>query len=798
MCRCLIAALLLLAGCRRAPEVRAIHLVDIFDTARIDGSPNHTSPTPAALWDFSAVPPGHPDDTLGWKSGDGVTNLKVINGILTGRSTTDFPIIYVSRPKAVDISDGFHSLQVRMRVSDGRNLGATGSKSPPDFPAIIGRGRGFPLPLQGPITKSPDMQNVTVPAQIVTRMNWDVLLVRPTDAAGATFEIESIRAVSQREDRATVRSGVGWQGLSGVYQETLVSRSPERFQLDLDVPANAWLDLNLGSVEERSVTFKLTAVTNGREDVLLERTVTTPHRWEPAPVDLSAHAGRTTLRFSLDVPDERVVGFWGSPVIRVRASNPAAIKTAGLGTIPAPQGVILIMCDTLRRDHLPMYGYTRDTAPHLAQMAAQSAIFLDNISPATWTKVATPSILSGLYPKSHQVHEYTNRLSAAADTIAESYRSAGYATISFSSVMFSGRFTNLQQGFEELHENASLDDPKYTSKTARVYVDRAGDWIERHRDAPFFMFLHVFDPHSPFEPRAPYDTVWADPARKEQHEAEFKRIQQEIADPQMKTRGMPDRSELEKSGVNSAQYMAYNQDWYDGSIRGMDAEVGRLLQRLHQLGLERKVQVAFIGDHGEEFLEHGRTFHGQTVYSELTSVPLMLYRPGVIPSGIRIKETVRSIDLMPTLLELSGLPIPKAVEGQSLIPLLGAVRDGKPAESFGWKPQPAVSEKARTEKAAGPRPHEIESYAIVYDGWKLIHNVHGIAGMPEFELYDHRTDPLDLKDVAAQHPDLVQSLQARLADWDKMVEARKLPKAGAADPLTTKEMNRLRGLGYIQ
>ena len=179
-------------------------------------------------------------------------------------------------------------------------------------------------------------------------------------------------------------------------------------------------------------------------------------------------------------------------------------------------------------------------------------------------------------------------------------------------------------------------------------------------------------------------------------------------------------------------------------------------------------------------------------------MPLMLYRPGVIPAGLRIKETVRSIDLMPTLLALSGLPIPKAVEGQSLVPLLGATRDGKGPTAFGWKPEPAVTEKAISENNGAPRPHDTESYGIVYDGWKLVHNVHRSGATAEYELYDHNADPLDSKDVAAQHADIVQSLQAKLADWDKMVEARKLPKGGAAEGLSAKELARLKGLGYIQ
>src|SRR5262249_41834604 len=158
--------------------------------------------------------------------------------------------------------------------------------------------------------------------------------------------------------------------------------------------------------------------------------------------------------------------------------------------------------------------------------------------------------------------------------------------------LFSGRFTNLQQGFEELHETASLDDPKYEAKTARTYVDRATAWIERHRDAPFFVFLHVFDPHDPFEPRQPYDSLWADPATKADHEAEVERVKKVIEDPLMKNFGMPNRRELEKAGVDPIKYEAHDQAWYDGSIRGMDAEVARLLQRLRQLGLEKKVQIA--------------------------------------------------------------------------------------------------------------------------------------------------------------------------------------------------------------
>jgi len=386
----LAAALLILSGCRSSRESRVVRLVDVFDSAKVEGAPTGNPPEPSAQWDFSKPPQGAKDALLGWQAGDGVAGLKVVDGKLTGRSTTDFPIIYVGRPKSVDPNDAFDSVQIRMRSSGGAVVAVSGGQAKPDFPQVIKRGSGLPWPFHTELSKGGDLQTLTLIPQQVNRMQWETLLLRPTDTAGVTFEIESIRAVPQRERRASIRSGVGWQGLSDIYQETLVSRSPEKFTLDLDVPGNAWLDLSLGTLEDHPVTFKIAAVSGGHEDLLLERTVTTPHRWEPAPVDLAAHSGKTTLRFWLEVPQERSIGFWGSPVIRPHSADPTATRAAGgaLGRIQPPQGVILIMCDTLRKDHLPMYGFNRDTSPNLVRMGAHGAVFLDNVTQATWTKVA--------------------------------------------------------------------------------------------------------------------------------------------------------------------------------------------------------------------------------------------------------------------------------------------------------------------------------------------------------------------------------------------------------------------------
>ena len=813
-----VITLLGLSGCGRQQETaKVIRLVDRFDSKMIEGSPQSAEAAPAASWNFSApapapAPAGPDAATLGWKAGSGVTGLKIVDGHLTGRSTTTFPVIYVERPAAMDPNDVVYSLDVRLRASDGANMSANGI---PKAALVSLRGgadpsAGFPWPLTSPLLAGDAFQNLSLqPAVSVPIRTVDVVAIRPTDVAGATFDIESVRLVSQKEHREAIPTGVGWNGLGEIYRETIVSRSPERFRMDLDIPERAWLDLNVGTLENDPVTFKITTEAAGKEEVLFERTVTTPHRWEFSPIDLSSHRGAATLVFSLDVPSDRRVGFWGSPVIRTHDPNPVAQQAPApaLGGVQPPQGVILIMCDTLRKDHLNAYGYKRETAPHLAQMASQGALFLDNVTPATWTKVATPAILTALYPTSHRVKDFGDHLSPAANTIAEVYRAAGYATVAFSSVLFTGKFTNLHQGYEELHEASSVQDPKYNAKTAREYVDRAEQWIEHHGDTPFFMYLHFFDPHDPFEPREPYAAQWADPAKKEEHEKQVEAVTKIIQDPLMKQFHMPSKAEMEKAGLNPTEYVDYDKDWYDGSIRGMDAEVARLIQRLRAKGLEDKVQIAFIGDHGEEFIEHGKMFHGHTVYSELTNVPLMLYRPGTIPAA-KIAETVRSIDLMPTLLDLSGLPSPAGVQGQSLVPLIaasanqprqaGAGASEQTAEESGWKKMPAITEKAETKAAGGPPPRDTESYGIVLDGWKMIHNVVKHEGTPEFELFNRAEDPLDQKNVAAEHADIIERLKGELDTWHKMVSEAQLPESVNEATLSPEELQRLRSLGYIK
>jgi arylsulfatase A-like enzyme len=799
-----VAAAGMLTGCHtHAPTPPATRLVDLYAAESVTGrAPGRA--LPRMEWRFDAPAPPSKDPLTaarGWEAGPGVASLAVKDGRLHGQTTDAIALLHLERKEGLEDRDLIDAVEVKARVSGGGFMRLAMRESEKlDLKKAAEEARTVPFHNKVPLTPGPDLKTYVFSSRQFTRgvaaAEARHLLLAPTDAKGATFDIESVRLVTRREALAAVPSGIGWQGLAEIYRETVVARAPEVARFKLRLPENAFLDLAIGTIDPTPVTFRVSArYGSAPETPLLERTVTTPQRWEEAPIDLAPWAGEeVTLTLALTSDTPGAIGFWGSPAIRSHGAPPP-----GSASQP-PQGVILIWSDTTRRDHLSVYGYARDTTPVLRRMAAEGALFEECIGQATWTKVATPSLMTSLYPLSHGVHDFSDRVPSAATTIAEVYRDAGFATLSLSSILFTGRFSNLHQGFEQVHEDASLPD-RESSKTARVYVDRLLPWLEAHRDVPFFVFLHVSDPHDPYRPPPPYDTLWNDPAKREEHEQQARHAKDFIKAPLLKLFGMPDREEMKQAGFDPDAYVAYDTGWYDGSIRGMDVEIGRLLEGLKTLGLERKTLVVYTGDHGEEFLEHGRTFHGQTTYGELSNVPLIFWRPGELPGGVRVKQTVETIDLMPTLLEMSGLPVPQAAQGHSFLSLIAPGAPGATVRAASdWIERPAMIEKAVTSEPIGaPPPQDTESYAIVSGGFKLIHNTKRPAGTREFELYDHAKDPLDAHDVAAEHPDVVERLARELEAWHAKASAAKLPPdAAATQQMSPEQLDRLRALGYVQ
>ncbi len=748
-------------------------------------------------------------DTYGWTVFNGVDRLEIREGMLAG-TTGEQAVLMAELPETLDDNAYIHAIEIRMKVSEGDIL-RVHTNNAQDIATllederkadILSNFRRNPAPLEAELTSDDEFQtyiltNVTRSFPVASTRR---LLIEVTEAEGTDFEIESVRVTTLKEHLRSISSGPGWQGLSEIYRETIVSRSPEVMTFDVAVPDRPWFEISYGTIEDGQLTF----VVDVDETTLMERTVTTPRRWESARLDLDDYAGRTvTLSLLLHSETPGMVGYWGTPVVRSGNTMPDAGEASDArreladGGGRRPQGVIFLIADTLRRDHLAPWGYGRPTAPFLTQLASEGTRFADNISQGTWTKVSVPSILSSLYPTSNRISKVADRLPSSVTTLPEVFNDAGYATLSTSSVQFTGRLTNLHQGVEVLHERASVPDLEHSSaKTARTFVDRLVPWLEDHRDVPFFVVLHVFDPHSPFEPYRPYDTTWAAPDGKDAHQERIDTIREALdEDVRGRRETLPLDIDIEAAGVDREAFITHEENWYDGSILGMDAEVARLFERLGELGLDDDTLLVFMSDHGEEFLEHGRHFHGNTAYGEMVNVPLFFWWPGVVPTGAVVDELVQSLDVMPTVLDLAGLRVPDAAQGQSLVPLMAA---SDAPEELGWVSRPAFSE--RRDGGFGeedPPLPDIESLAVVLDGWKLVKNLNVPEGRSELELYSHVDDPLNLDDVAADHPDVVERLANEIDRWQARALAQQVEET-SADDVPPEELSRLRALGYIR
>lgn len=795
----------LAAGCSAPAETPpAVSLVNDFAAAEIDGSPDIRLEFPRLEWRFDGSSPLRPkqDDVamVGWSAFNDVSGLEVANGLLQGRAGA-LPILTLAVPQNEFPDDRLWAIEVRLRISSGAKLGIdTFRREEIDREEFLKDLKSTGLSsYMADLRPGDEMATYLLTEDNATLSKMEAigdlrhLSLTFFEADGADFAVESLRVIPRTEHLAEVPAGVGWQGLGGVFRETLVARAPEGLRWRQQLGERPWLDLAVGTPDNHPITFKVTATSPGREAVYRERTVTTGNRWEDFAVGLEELAGRQVeLTLSLESDEDGHIGFWGSPAIRHRGVRPAvtepAAARAALGPPGAPRGVIVIVADTLRPDHLDAWGYDRPTAPTLAALAARGTRFADNISQGAWTKVAVPSILTSLYASSHGIYDIPHKIPASVTTLTEAFREAGYATFHTSSVMFSGKNSNLQQGVEVLHERESIDDlGDYHSKTSRTYVDRLLPWLDDHAEEPFFVFLHVFDPHSPFRPMHPYDERWLDGGSITDHEDQLAKVEEVVK----VFHHLPSAEQLAEAGVDSETFLTAEKAWYDGSIRAMDYEVARLLERLDELGLRDDTLIAFVADHGEEFLEHGNHWHGHSAYGELVNVPMFVTWPGVVPAGLVVDRTTQSIDLMPTLLELAQLPVPASAQGASLLPVLAAPDD---PSAMGWNRRAVFTERKNPpgEETEGTA----DSFAVIADGWKLIWNVVVRDDRPEFELFDHVNDPLNLSDVAGSHPDVVADLRQQLEQWREMTEAQKVKPDGEGADVSPEELAQLRALGY--
>jgi len=471
----------------------------------------------------------------------------------------------------------------------------------------------------------------------------------------------------------------------------------------------------------------------------------------------------------------------------VRSGAEPGAPAAGSARGP---NVLVVLIDTLRADHLGCYGYDRPTSPAIDAFAAEGVQFMRAYSQSTWTKPATASLMTGRYPRQHQAYLEKAKLPETERLLPEALRAAGYRTAVFSGNPWITREWGFDQGVDHF---LSIYDERFARVTlfmmslkrlsklvddrARVYnrvkmlvqgeltttsrdvvvSDAFVRWIEQHRGDRFYAHLHFMSPHHPYDPPPPFDRFVPDPTHKPV-----------TYYPKKSFFFFEEGAELPDAA--RADMVAR----YDGDILFADGVFGRLIERLRKLGVLDDTVVVLVSDHGEEFFDHRNWGHGQSVYEELTHVPLIVRHPTLFPAGRRIETPVMTVDVMPTILEAAGAAPLDALAGRSLLPLVAGAA-AVPPEAY-----------AELIYRYG------EARALVAGSQKAIHMRKDEEARAE--RYDLGADPAEqhpLDTTGAEARPLLERLDA-LTRWGQ--EHQSAPVEAEIDPEMQK---RLKALGYL-
>ncbi|HUO63465.1 MAG TPA: sulfatase [Terriglobales bacterium] len=378
--------------------------------------------------------------------------------------------------------------------------------------------------------------------------------------------------------------------------------------------------------------------------------------------------------------------------------------------------VVFILIDTLRADRLSSYGYGRPTSPFMDEIARRGVRFAHAESQSSWTKCSMASIWTTLVPPRSGITRVEDAIPDQVELPAEHLRAAGFRTGGIWRNAWVGSNFNFGQGFELYIR------PTPSERTDRMELRRrnpsvaaiagtdedatfsAVQFIEAHQSERFFLYVHYMDVH-----QYVYDQVAAD--------LKF------------------------GSGLS---------DSYDSAINWVDRNVAAIGQALDEHQLTRKTLVVIAADHGEGFTEHGEG-HARTLYSEVTHVPLILSLPFRLEPGVVVDSQVRNVDIWPTVFDLLGVPFSGPTDGRSLVPLIEASADGKPA------PASEVAVAYLDQTWGQEKEPSAPIVSVQRDGKRLI-----VGTKPaRLNLYDHATDPTEQKSVADQQPEVVAELRAQ-------------------------------------
>jgi arylsulfatase A-like enzyme len=427
---------------------------------------------------------------------------------------------------------------------------------------------------------------------------------------------------------------------------------------------------------------------------------------------------------------------------------------AACGREEPPRLVVLISIDTLRADHLGLYGYARLTSPFLDTLALESTVFDEAMSTSPWTLPAHASLLTGLYPSRHGLISHERYLDSSLSTLAQLFSNAGYRTAAVVNSHNLSPVFGLDRGFQQyryVEEVASRREP-----SSEITYQAMG-WVREAGENRLFLFLHYYDVHSDY-------------VSLPEHESEFLRLYEGIADGSTAQLAAHREGKVALSPTDAPNLI----DRYDAGIRQMDREIGRFVEFLRERGLWERALFVLTSDHGEEFFEHGGVLHGQTQYQEVIRVPLLVRGPGV-PGGGRVSTPVSLIDIAPTLLARAGIASPAGLDGFDVAPL--------------WLESGNLEDRVLFSEADHNNVEPDITRAARAGRFKLHFN----RLSREYRLYDLARDGAEQEDLSTEEEKAFAALAEEL---DRFLANER--EEAPVRTLSADEIEKLRSLGYLR
>ncbi len=605
-----------------------------------------------------------------------------------------------------------------------------------------------------------------------------------SDAPIRPIHLEEIldEAVYNDPDPRVVRPAITYAKRGIAWRRSIGTKTASRLTFQVRVPAEPSLSVSLSNAEdETTITYRIVARNGDRETVVLDETYTDSENWQIHRVSLSEWAGQ-----DIDLVFETISGeigaeaSWAAPTL--------------FSDVPSDRpNVIFYVIDAAGADYMSVYGYERPTTPFLEELAAEGIVFERAYSPSTWTKISTPSFLTSLHSSAlRATDDQTARLPAGARTIGEYLHEVGYLTASITSNPFAGRMTGLERGLDLLRDGGVA----HNAVSSVELHANFWQWRRAYPAWPYWVHLQTTDVHWPWQPVEPFLGSFTTAAEREQFYAWERELAAalRLSRPQWLHAWRYPLAMFEETGIDRHEFFSIAKGLYDESMLHNDAQLRRLVGDLKARGEWDNMLLIIASDHGSAHgigdLEEIPDRTAPIMGSMRTRVPMIFIWPGHLEPR-RIEQPVSMMNIVPTVLEITGAEVPQALQGKSLASFLR----GEDMERG-----PVVLDEVYA------FPDGIMSgWLEIIDGrWgasrhsPVFHAEDPIAST-EVRICDLLLDPECVVDVADLHPDMVDKYAAALQrHWDTQgILAAGFTASDNAE-LSPEQIEALRALGYIR